>query len=83
MDYTTYKNLYKPATGARKWADDINSNWDSIDNLLEKPEVANILFNSLTSDPSITSGKMWFRSDEEVMKFSPDGSNTIAFGWMF
>ena len=31
-------------------------------------------FPGLTADPSLVAGRLWFRSDESKIKFSPDGS---------
>lgn len=44
--------------------------------------VANQLdFGNRTADPTLTDGLMWFRSDNDVLKWSPDGTNTQLIGW--
>jgi len=38
-------------------------------------------FNDRTTDPTLSAGVTWFRSDEELLKFSPDGATTQQIGW--
>jgi hypothetical protein len=37
-----------------------------------------IYLESLTSDPPLAAGKMWFRSDLQRVRYSPDGVNVIS-----
>lgn len=38
-------------------------------------------FNNRTTDPALAAGITWFRSDQEILKFSPDGLTTQQIGW--
>lgn len=40
-------------------------------------------FDDRTTDPTLESGLVWHRSDEQLVKFSPDGTNTQQLGWEF
>lgn len=38
-------------------------------------------FEGLTSDPTLQSGMIWYRSDKDQIRVSQDGSNVSTLGW--
>ena len=51
---------------------DTDKNWEgySIFNL------GSLTLSSLTEDPKLEEGKIWFRRDREELRFTPDGETT-------
>ena len=41
---------------------------------------ASVVFQGLTADPSLEAGKVWYRSDLDEWRYSPDGTNVKVFG---
>jgi hypothetical protein len=40
-----------------------------------------VTINGRTDDPTLAEGRFWTRSDEDVIKVSPDGTQELRIGW--